>query len=68
MQYLGVSKSTAIKIKSRAIKECNGAVSFGSHFVKTDAVLALYSTTRSHELILLNEVINNENKSNKENF
>ena len=64
MQYIGVSKATAIKIKNRAIKEYNGAVSFGSHLVKTDAVLALYATTRSHELILLNEVINNENKSN----
>lgn len=52
------SKTTAIRIKQRAIKEMNGAVPYGTEYVKTDSVLALYGTTREKEL----SIIKKENK------
>ena len=51
MLFTGVkSKTTAIRIKDRAISENGGAVPFGSKYVKTDSVLALYGTSRKQEL------------------
>ena len=56
MLYLGVkSKTTAIRIKARAIKENGGGVPFGSKYVKTDSVLALYGTSRKQELACIGE-------------
>jgi hypothetical protein len=50
MLYFNVSKTTAIKIKNRAIKEKKGGVQFGSHLAKTDSILSLYGTTRENEI------------------
>jgi len=56
MLYLGVkSKTTAIRIKARAIKENGGGVPFGSKYVKADSVLALYGTSRKQELACIGE-------------
>ena len=53
MEYFGIkSKTTAIKIKNRAIKDQFGSVPYGSQFVKTDSVLALYGTSREREIRL----------------
>ena len=53
MDYLGVkSKTTAIRIKQRAIDEKGGAVPFGAKYVTANSVLALYGTTREAELAL----------------
>ena len=46
------SATTAERIKKRAIKEYNGAVKFGTQYVKTDSVLALYGTSRENEMKL----------------
>ncbi len=56
------SPSTAIRIKNRAIKEQNGGVKYGSQFVKTDSVLALYGTSREVEISLLSKANNGEEK------
>ena len=55
MQYFphANSKTTAIKIKQRAIKEYQGSVSYGTEYVKTDSVLALIGTSREKELSIL---------------
>lgn len=52
------SPATAERIKTRAIKEYNGAVAFGTQYVKTDSVLALYGTNRIKEL----EILRKENE------
>ena len=53
MNYFGVkSPTTALKIKTRAINEQNGGVIWGKELVRTDAVLALYGTSRKEELEL----------------
>ena len=58
MEYFGIkSKTTAIKVKNRAIKEQFGSVPYGSQFVKTDSVLALYGTSRLKEMKLYEEKI-----------
>lgn len=54
------SSTTAIKVKDRAIKEQSGEVPFGTKYVKADSVLALYGTTREHEIRLLRELMNEE--------
>jgi hypothetical protein len=61
MKYFEVCKSTALKIKKRAIKEKNGGIKYGSNLVKTDSVLSLYGTSREHEILILNK-INEEKK------
>jgi len=62
MAWCYVSKTTAIKIKDMAIKENDGGVQYGSHLVKTDAVLAYYGTTREKELKLYRDMLGiNEN-------
>jgi hypothetical protein len=54
MEYLGVkSKTTGIKIKERAFKEHNGAVPYGSRYVKRDAILALLGTNAKKELEII---------------
>lgn len=58
--YLGVSTSQANKIKNRAIKECDGAVLYGSNLVKTDSVLQLYGTTRDKEISILKEIAHDQ--------
>ena len=50
------SKTTAIRIKKRAIQEYNGSVPYGTEYVKTDSVLALFGTSREQELKIINEV------------
>lgn len=60
MEYAGVCPATAIRIKARAIKEQNGLVSFGTCYVKTDSVLALYGTSREKELELLKRLNDEE--------
>lgn len=56
MLYTGVkSKTTAIRIKDRAIRENGGSVPFGTKYVKTDSVLALYGTSRKQELACIGE-------------
>lgn len=59
------SKTTAIRVKNRAIKEQNGSVKFGTQYVSTDAVLALYGTSRENELKILKGIINNEEELHK---
>ena len=54
------SPVTALKVKERAIKEQNGGVPFGTKYVKSDSVLALYGTTREQEIKLLRELVNEE--------
>ena len=59
MDYFGVkSKTTAIRIKNRAINEKDGAVPYGTKYVKADSVLALFGTSREAEKALLEK--NNE--------
>ena len=41
MNWCEVSRSTAYKIKDRAVKEFDGAIKYGTERVKTDSVLAL---------------------------
>lgn len=60
MEYVGVSPATAIKIKARAIKEKNGLVEFGTTYVKTDSVLALYGTSREQEIEILKRLNNGQ--------
>ena len=60
MQYLNVSKTTAISIKKRAIKEKSGGVEYGDNFVKADSVLKLYGTSRSEEIEAVKKLIINE--------
>ena len=55
MEWCEVSKATAIKIKKRALAQ-SGGVSYGDNLVKTDAVLALYGTTRETEIKLLRKL------------
>lgn len=53
MMYLGIkSRTTATKVKSRAIKEFDGSVPYGSQYVKRDAVLKMFGT----------DVVNETNK------
>lgn len=52
MNYLNVKHSQAYRIKERAIKEFDGTVKFGTKYVKSDSVLALYGTSRAEELKL----------------
>lgn len=47
------SKTTAIRVKQRAIREMNGAIPYSAKYVKTDSVLALYGTSREKELSIL---------------
>lgn len=62
MAWCHVSKTTAIKIKDRAIEINDGAVQYGSNLVKTDAVLAFYGTSREQELKLYRDMLGiNEN-------
>lgn len=53
MTYFEVkSKTTAIRIKNRAIK-AGGAVPYGTKYVKSDAVFALFGTEREREITLI---------------
>ena len=54
------SKTTAIRIKQRAIKEFQGSVPYGTQLVKSDSVLALYGTTREKELSIIKKETHNE--------
>lgn len=47
------SKTTAIRIKQRAINEMNGSIPYGTQYVKSDSVLALYGSSREKELSIL---------------
>lgn len=47
------SKTTAIAIKKKAQKNFNGFVPYGTQYVKSDSVLAIYGTSREAELDLL---------------
>lgn len=60
------SPATAIKVKNRAIKEHNGGVLYGTQYVKTDSVLALYGTSRENEIQLLKELINAKEELDQE--
>lgn len=51
------SKTTAIKIKNRAIDECNGKVKFGDHLVLADSVLKLMGTSREQEIEIIAKAI-----------
>lgn len=56
MEWTNVkSKTTALEIKKRAQKEFDGYVPYGTQFVKTDSVLAIYGTSRKQELDLIKE-------------
>lgn len=50
------SKTTAIKIKNMAVKEFDGAVPYGSKYVKTDSVLNCFGTTREKEIERLRQL------------
>ena len=60
MQFDNTIKSpaTAIKLKERAIKEKNGTTPYGTKYVKTDSVLALYGTSREEEIKVLRGLLN----------
>ena len=59
MEYTGTaSKTTAIKIKNRAIKLYGGEVAYGTQYVSTNSVLMLMGTTRERELELLKGAFN----------
>jgi len=60
MEWCEVSKTTAIKIKDRAISKYGGAVEYGNHLAKTDSVLQMYGTTREREIELLRKLNNEE--------
>jgi len=60
------SGATAIKVKNRAIKEQNGGVLYGTQYVKTDSVLALYGTSREKEILILKELINAKEELDQE--
>ena len=47
------SKTTALQIKKKAQKQFNGYVPYGTQYVKSDSVLAIYGTSRETELNLL---------------
>ena len=50
MAYLGIkSRTTASKVKSKAIKDYNGYVPYGSQYVKRDAILEMLGTDVEHE-------------------
>lgn len=51
------SKTTAIKIKNRAIQECDGKVKFGDNLVLTDSVLQLMGTSREREIEIIAKAI-----------
>lgn len=46
------SAATAIKLKKRAVKDFNGSVPYGTQYVKSDSVLALYGSSREKEIKL----------------
>lgn len=51
MAYFNIkSKTTASKIKNKAIKEHGGGIKFSTKYVKSEAVLALYGTSREREI------------------
>lgn len=54
------SKTTAIRVKQRAINEMNGSIPYGTQYVKSDSVLALYGTSRENELSILRKEPNYE--------
>ena len=61
MEYTGVcSKTTAIKIKKRAVRMFGGEVPYGDQYIATEAVLLLLGTTRKTEITLLKEALNEE--------
>lgn len=47
------SKTTAISIKKKAQTKFNGSVPYGSQYVKSDSVLAMFGTSRERELEIL---------------
>lgn len=49
------SKTTALAIKKKAQKDFNGKVPYGTQYVKSDSVLAIYGTSRKEELDLIKE-------------
>lgn len=51
------SKTTAIKIKNRAIDECGGKVKFGDHLVLVDSVLRLMGTSQKQEIEVIAKAI-----------
>jgi len=51
------SKTTAIKIKNRAIQECDGKVKFGDNLVLADSVLKLMGTSREKEIEVIAKAI-----------
>lgn len=54
MLYTNVkSKTTALAIKKKAQKYFNGFVPYGTQYVKSDSVLAIYGTSREKELKLV---------------
>ena len=56
MEYTNVkSKTTALNIKKKAQKDFNGFVPYGTQYVKSDSVLAIYGTSRKQELDLIKE-------------
>jgi hypothetical protein len=67
MNYFGVKHTTAYTIKERAIKEFDGTVKFGTQFVKTDSVLALYGTSRKQELDTI-KVLENDDEDIRMNY
>lgn len=51
MVYTNYKQSNACRIKTEAIKKCNGKVPFNTNVVKTSSVLKLlYGTTREEEI------------------
>ena len=56
MEWTNVkSKTTALEIKKRAQKDFDGFVPYGSQYVKSDSVLAIFGTSRKQELDLIKE-------------
>ena len=61
MLYYGVERTTAWRIKEKAIKHFNGSIPYGDIYVSTEAVLNVMGTNRKKELELLTLLGENEN-------
>ncbi len=56
MTWTGVkSKTTALGIKKKAQRDFDGFVPYGTQYVKSDSVLAIYGTSRKQELEIRNK-------------
>lgn len=57
--YFGIKgRSTAIRLKNRAINENCGAVVYGTQYASIDSILGLFGTTREREIEIIRKQLN----------